>query len=257
MSDRALIGVVHLLPLPGGPVASPGLTTVMERAIADARALAAGGVDGIIVENLGDAPFCRDQVEPFTIAAMALAVAAVADAAPGARIGVNVLRNDARSALAIAAATGAAFIRVNVHIGAMVTDQGIIEGRARDTLIDRRRLGADGVEIVADVMVKHAVPLGSPSLASLARDTWHRGRADVLVVSGSGTGQKTDPEALREGRAAVPDARWWLGSGLTPDNASDYLDADGAIVGTWLHADADLTQPIDARRVEQVRRAFR
>jgi len=252
---RPLIGVVHLLPLPGGPQASPGLEAVLTRAAADARALLAGGADGVIVENLGDAPFEADEVEPFTVAAMTRAVTAVAQAAPELPIGVNVLRNDAQAALAIAAATGARFIRVNVHVGAMVTDQGVIQGRARQTLLARRRLQAD-VGIVADVHVKHAAPLGDMPLVTAARDAWHRGHADALVLSGAGTGLPTDPAQLDEVRAALPDAPLWLGSGLTPDTAARYGAADGAIVGTWLHADADLSRPLDPQRVRAMRTAW-
>ncbi len=124
------IGVVHLPPLPGGPRPSPGLDAVIERAVADAETLARGGADGLVVENLGDAPFAAEQVDPYTIAAMTRAVAAVRVAVPTLELGVNVLRNDAAAALSIAAATDAAFIRINVHIGAMITDQGLIQGQA-------------------------------------------------------------------------------------------------------------------------------
>ncbi len=161
------IGVVHLPPLPGGPRPSPGLDAVIERAVADAETLARGGADGLVVENLGDAPFAAEQVDPYTIAAMTRAVAAVRVAVPTLELGVNVLRNDAAAALSIAAATDASFIRINVHIGAMVTDQGLIQGQARETLLLRRRLAAE-VKIVADVLVKHASPLGSPSLEDAA-----------------------------------------------------------------------------------------
>lgn len=252
---RTLIGVVHLLPLPGGPSPSPGMDAVLDRARHDAAALAEGGVDGIIVENLGDAPFTRDAVEPFTVAAMTRAITTVQAAAPGVPLGVNVLRNDARSAIGIAAATGAAFVRINVHVGVMVTDQGLIEGDARSSLLDRQRLAPD-LGLVVDVHVKHAVPLGGMPLEVAARDAWHRGRADVLVVSGTGTGQPADPDELRRLRDAVPRARLWLGSGVTPANAASYRAADGAIVGTWLHADADLGAPVDADRVRRMRAAW-
>jgi membrane complex biogenesis BtpA family protein len=253
---RPFAGVVHLLPLPGGPAPSPGLDAVLARARDDARTLAAGGADALVVENLGDAPFTGGEVEPFTVAAMALAVAAVRQEAPSLPVGVNVLRNDARAAIAIAAATRAAFVRINVHIGAMVTDQGLIEGRARDTLLDRNRL-APGLALMCDVHVKHAAPLGEQSLTVSARDTWHRGRADALVVSGTGTGQPTDPDRLAAVCDAVPEAPVWLGSGVVPDNAHRFDRAAGAVVGTYLHHDGDLTAPIDVQRVRALREAWR
>ncbi len=252
-SKRTLIGVVHLLPLPGNPSPSPGLGAVLARAREDAQALAQGGVDAIIVENFGDAPFAKDAVSPYTIAAMTRAVEVVQDAAAGVEIGVNVLRNDALAALGIATATGAGFVRINVHIGAMVTDQGVIEGRARDTLLARNAWGGR-VRIVADVAVKHAVPLGPMPLAVAARDTFHRGHAEVLVVTGTGTGAPTAPQDVQEVREAVPQATVWLGSGLTPERASRYAGvAHGAIVGTYFHEDSRIDRPVDPRRVAAMR----
>ncbi|MCB9677019.1 MAG: BtpA/SgcQ family protein [Alphaproteobacteria bacterium] len=246
-------GVVHLLPLPGSP-RGVGLEAVRSRALADAQTLAEGGVDGLIVENFGDAPFARGAVDAFTLAQMTALALDIRRAVPGVRLGINVLRNDARAALAIAAAVGADLIRVNVHTGAMVTDQGIIEGDARTTLLDRARF-APGVQIAADVLVKHAVPLGQPDIADVARDTARRGLADVLIVTGSGTGQAHDPARVRAVKQAVPERPVWVGSGITPETAAT-LEADGAIVGTWLHADGDLSAPLDPTRVRTMAEAL-
>ncbi len=251
---RRLIGVVHLLPLPGAPRPSPGLVAVCARAVADARALADGGVDAIIVENLGDAPFAADQVEPATVAAMTVVALAVRDACHATPLGVNVLRNDAVSALAVGAAVSAAFIRVNVLSGVMVTDQGVIGGRARELLLERNRLGAD-LRIAADVLVKHAVPLGEVDLADAARDLEGRAGADVIIVSGRGTGLPTEPARVRRVRGVVA-APVWIGSGVTSDAPGAAADADGAIVGTALHWDSRLDAPVDPERVRRMRAAL-
>lgn len=247
-----LVGMVHLLPLPGNPRPSPGLGEVLRRAAADAAALAAGGADAIIVENLGDAPFSADRVDPHTIAAMTLAAQTLRGVAPDLPLGINILRNDSRAALAIATATGAEFIRVNVLTGVMVTDQGLIQGEARELLQDRQRLGSR-VRIAADVLVKHAVPLGEPKLEDVARDTALRGGADALIVSGSGTGRPLDPERIARIREVLPQTAVWAGSGVTPQRVPPV---DVAIVGTWLHESADLSRPIDAGRVSEMRAAF-
>ncbi|MBX2796675.1 MAG: BtpA/SgcQ family protein [Myxococcales bacterium] len=249
------VGVVHLPALPGGPHPSQGLDHVLARAEQDAATLREGGADAIIVENFGDAPFHRGTVDPHTVACMTRAVLAVRQAAPELQLGVNVLRNDAAAAIGIAAATKAHFVRINVHVGAMVTDQGVIEGDARNTLLLRRQLEAQA-QIVADVLVKHAVPLGSWSLSSAARDTVHRGRADIVVVTGDGTSRPTHPDDVATVRQAVPGTQVWVGSGLTPDNASTYGSLDGAIVGTWLHQDGDTNQPLDLQRVRAMKAAL-
>ncbi|HEX2834324.1 MAG TPA: BtpA/SgcQ family protein [Thermoanaerobaculia bacterium] len=243
-SRRALFGMVHLDALPGAPHFR-SLDEVIENAVRDARAIAQGGCTGLAIENYGDKPFTRGRVEAETVAAMTRVIVAVTREVP-LPFGVNVLRNDALSALAIAAATGATFIRVNVHTGAMVTDQGIIEGEAYATLRKRATL-APHVLIFADYLVKHATPLGEMS----ANDLRERGLADALIVTGVATGAAADPARLAEIRASV-DAPLLLGSGLTADNASQFRDADAAIVGTSLKTNG----VVDPKRVEAVVRAF-
>jgi membrane complex biogenesis BtpA family protein len=243
-SPRAVFGMIHLHALPGAPLFR-SLDDVLEAALQDARAIRDGGCDGFAIENYGDRPFTRGRVEAETVAAM---VRAISEVTREVRLpfGVNVLRNDALSALAIAAATGAAFIRVNVHTGAAVTDQGIIEGDAYATLRKRAALAPD-VLLFADYLVKHATPLGESS----AKDLRDRGLADALIVTGSETGAAADPARLHALRDL--DAPLLLGSGLTAGNAHEFADADGAIVGTSLKTNG----VVDARRVEAVVRAFK
>jgi membrane complex biogenesis BtpA family protein len=250
-----VVGMVHLPPLPGAPRFDGDLETVVERAVADAESLSAGGVDGLLVENFGDAPFHPDDVPKHTVAAMTRAATAVTDAAD-LPLGVNVLRNDAGAALSVAAAVGAAFVRVNVHAGARVTDQGVVEGRAHETLRLRERLDAD-VGVLADVGVKHSAPLSERSVREELRDVRERGLADAAVVSGSATGEHIGEAALGtaiEAREAVaPETPVLVGSGVTADNAADLLSvADGAIVGTALKEGGETTAPVDKGRVADV-----
>ena len=229
-----LIGMIHLPALPGAPAYEGDLTAVTDAAMADLAALAAGGITAVMVENFHDAPFYPGRVPPETVAAMAVIAGELRRAQPDLHLGINVLRNDAESALAIAGAVGAAFIRVNVHTGAMVTDQGPLKGRAHLTLRRRRDLGLEQVGILADVRVKHAAPLAERDLADEARDLRLRGRADALIVSGAATGSPADAAILRDLRAAIPDCPLLMGSGVTADNLTSYADADGSIVGTSL-----------------------
>lgn len=252
----AFIGVVHLVPLPGSPRYAGSMSAVLEAARYDAAALAEGGAHALIVENFGDAPFFAERVPPETVAAMALALRHVAKAAPALAIGANVLRNDARAALALCATTPASFLRVNVHTGTMVTDQGPVTGRAAETLRERERLAPDA-RLFADVHVKHAQPLAPERLADAARDAHERGLADALIVSGAATGDATSTRALLEVREAVPGARLLVGSGLDEANAAELLGiADGAIVGTALKEGGDVARPVDVERVRRMRALF-
>jgi hypothetical protein len=231
---------------------------VLERAGQEAAILASEGAHGIIVENFGDAPFHPGPVGPETVAAMTLAVGVVMDAVD-VPIGINVLRNDPRSAIAIAAATGAAFVRANVHYGAMVADEGLLQGTAHETLRYRRTLGVhERVKIFADVLVKHAAPLGTDDPAHVARETVLRGLADALIVTGSATGVSASVEEVRTVMKAAPGIRVLVGSGVDEDNAASYLEhADGAIVGTSLKVDVLVSNPVDPERVRRLARRFR
>jgi len=257
---RGLIGVVHLPAMPGDPAhRSGGFAGVLEHARRDAERLAEGGADAVIVENFGSAPFPKGTPEqptpPHQIAAITLAVAACR-AASGLPVGVNVLRNDVRAAIGIAAAAEASFVRVNVHVGAYVTDQGLIEGRAFETLRYRRELGAEAIAILADVRVKHASPLAPVPVAVEVEDCLRRGGADAVVVTGAGTGKPVSPALLEEVRSAAGEGRVLIGSGLDPDRAEALAPlADGAIVGTWLKEGGDVRAPIDPARVRMLRDA--
>ncbi len=255
-SKWPLIGVVHLLPLPGAPRWDGDFTGVVKRALADAAAYRAAGFDGLIVENYGDAPFLPDAVGPETVASLALVAASVAGEA-GLPVGVNVLRNDARAALAVAAAAGARFIRVNVHTGATATDQGILAGRAHETLRERARLRAD-VRILADVLVKHGRPLGPDDPAQAAREAAGRGLADGLLVTGPATGAAPGADRLRAVKAAVPGVPVLLASGLTAENAPALAPlADGGVVGTSVKRGRVTEAPVDPRLARRLVAAVR
>ncbi|MGD1858206.1 MAG: photosystem I biogenesis protein BtpA [Leptolyngbyaceae cyanobacterium] len=253
-TSTPVIGVVHLLPLPPSARWQGSLQTVMERAVREAVALASGGVNGIIVENFFDAPFTKGDVDPAVVSAMTLVVARLQQLVT-VPIGINVLRNDAHSGLAIAACTGAEFIRVNVLTGVMATDQGVIEGDAHRLMRYRRELGTD-VKIFADVLVKHAAPLGAVvtngAMTNAVADTIHRGLADAVIISGSVTGQPPTRQDLTDAKAAAGATPVLVGSGATVDNISKLMHlADGVIVSSSLKRWGQIEQPIDPHRVGQ------
>ncbi len=251
-----LIGVVHLAPTPGSPGYDGNWPAALEAGRADARAYLEGGADALIVENFGDVPFARASVEPECIAAMALALEAVRAEVGELPLGVNVLRNDARAAVGLCATTTASFLRVNVHCGAMVTDQGVIEGEARSTLTARSRLCPEAT-LLADVHVKHASPLGNESLVQAARDTRLRGLADGLILSGTETGTAGDPLHFERVREGLPDTPLFLGSGLDADNAGRFLPwIRGAIVASSLKEGGHRDARVSAEKVRRLRGVF-
>ncbi|MCY4236589.1 MAG: BtpA/SgcQ family protein [Cyanobacteria bacterium MAG CAR2_bin_4] len=253
---RPLIGVIHLPPLPGAPGWGGDMDGVETWALADAQAYASGGATAVLVENFGDHPFFPRQAPPETVAAMGRIATAVVRAV-SLPVGINVLRNDGAAALAVAVASGARFIRVNVLSGAMVTDQGLIQGCAAQLLRQRRLLAADHVAVLADVLVKHALPLAPLPAPMAVQDTLKRGGADGVIVSGDSTGTPVEPEILQQARHAAQGAPVLIGSGFGPATA-DHLGplCDGVIVASALKRDGQLCNPVDPQRVAQLRGRF-
>lgn len=250
LTPNPVIGVVHLLPLPSSPRWQGSLQQVIARAEQEATALASGGVNGIIVENFFDAPFSQAAVDPAVVSAMSLIVHRLQQLVT-VPLGINVLRNDARSALAIAACTRASFIRVNVLTGVMATDQGLIEGCAHDLLRYRRELGSE-VKILADVLVKHARPLNSPNLTAAVQETLERGLADGVILSGWTTGRPPSLEDLELARSAAKQHPVFVGSGASFENIGQLMQAaDGVIVASSLKRRGEIHEPIDPVRVSR------
>ncbi|WP_435147137.1 BtpA/SgcQ family protein [Halobaculum sp. P14] len=255
-TDQAVVGMVHLPALPGAPKFDGSFDELLERARRDARALDAGGVDGVMVENFGDAPFYPDDVPKHVVASMTRAATAVVDEVD-VPVGVNVLRNDGEAAISAAAAAGADYVRVNVHTGARVTDQGVIEGRAHETVRLRDRLDAD-VAIMADHDVKHSAALADDEFtAESMADGVERGLADAVIVSGPGTGAAVDESDLRraaERREAYGlDVPLFVGSGVTAESVGELLRyADGVIVGTALKEGGDVDAAVSTARVREL-----
>ncbi|PKN55074.1 MAG: hypothetical protein CVU56_23245 [Deltaproteobacteria bacterium HGW-Deltaproteobacteria-14] len=253
--DRcALVGMVHVLALPGSPRWGGDMAAVLDAAARDAEALLTGGCDALIVENMHDLPYLRGHVPPETVAAMTLATAQVT--ALGAPTGVQVLAAANREALGVAIAAGASFVRAEAFAYAHVADEGWLDASAGELLRARRAFGVD-VAFWADVKKKHAAHAVTAdlSLADVARGTAFCG-ADALIVTGAETGRAAAPEdVVAAAEAGLPVA---VGSGVSDMNAGVFAErADALIVGSWLKEDGDWRRPVDAARVRRVANAMR
>lgn len=249
----ALVGMIHLRPLPGSPGWGGSLDEVLRAARGDAEALLQGGCDALLVENMGDLPFLRGRVEPETVAAAAICAREVAGL--GAPTGVQLLAGANREALGVALAAGASFVRVEAFAYAHVADEGWLEACAGELLRARRGLAAP-VQVWADVQKKHAAHAVTAdlSLSELARGHAFCG-ADALVVTGRETGAPTAPADVEAARVAgLPVI---VGSGVGPADAGALAArADGLIVGTWLKEQGDWRRPVDPARVRALREAM-
>jgi len=240
--------MLHVPALPGSPQGRLEFNAIVTWVLKDADALASGPVDALLLENFGDAPFYPRRVPPHTVAFMT-AIAREVKREFRLPLGINVLRNDAESAIAIASAVSADFIRVNIHTGARVTDQGIIEGTAHETLRYRKLLGSD-VQILADLDVKHSAPVAPRPLEEEVEEVVSRGGADGVIVTGSATGKQTALADLKTAKRAAGRVPVFAGSGVNVQNIADVLKiADGAIGGTSFKEDGVTTNRVDRARV--------
>ncbi len=209
-------------------------------------------MDGLLIENFGDSPFFPGQVPPLTIAALTAVSVEVRRRFDDVPLGINILRNDGRGALAVAIACGANFIRVNILSGVRVTDQGIIQGKAHLLVRERVRAGADEIQIWADVQVKHSGPLAPRPLQDEVQDTIQRGHADAVIVSGSSTARQASLADLSEVKQAAGPTPVLVGSGVTDANLAEWLSlADGFIVGSSLKEGGIANHPVDRQAVRR------
>jgi len=255
---KPIIGMIHLQALPGSPDYAGNLEAVQEFALRDVDALTQGGVDGIMIENFFDSPFFKDQVGAETIASMTTIITAIRQRTK-LPLGVNVLRNDGISAIAVATACRCQFVRINQMAWASIADQGVIEGKAAQVLRYRRQLDSK-VLIFTDCLTKHAVPFGSQSMEFVALDTWERGGADALIISGVATGKPTDLDDVLAARRGAPHAPLLIGSGMEIGNLDKLLPVvDGVIVGTSFKEGGIVENPVSVSRVRefvQAKKAF-
>ncbi len=258
-TPKPVIGMVHCWPMPGAPgYTGYGLEPIIDHAVQDARALVEGGCDAVIVENMWDIPFrAGPHLQPESIAAHAVVARAVKNAVD-VPLGINLVHNGGVALLGIAVAAGASFIRVCMFTGAGVWDNGTIdEGCAADLMRRRKELHAEHIKILADVDKKHSVRFPGIDLATHIEWTTFFG-ADALIISGRMTGDAPDLDKVRMARKLAGSCPILLGSGTTAANIGAFLEvADGAIVGSSIKEDGDITRPVDPARVREFVQAAR
>jgi len=257
--DKPIIGMVHLIPLPGAPGYNfYGIDAIVEKALADAKALEEGGVDGLMVENMWDHPYyVGEDVPPEEMTAQAV-VAREVIKSTNLPTGINVIHNGGKVTLSIAVASGAKFVRICLLAGARVWDTGEFDhGCAAELLRLRKHLGAEHIKIFADVDKKHSVPF--PGIDLETHILWtKRYLADAIIVTGKLTGWAPELEKVKKVKGFAGDTPVLVGSGTTAANVKDFLKyADGIIVGTDLKKDGVNENPVDLARVKKYMQAVK
>ena len=241
--ENPVIGMVHTLPLPGSENYESSMDEIVKRATEEAITLTENGVDAIMIENMLDVPFAEmlETEQTVALTRVAQAVREVTDVP----LGINAAFNDYRSALAIAHVTNAQFVRIPVFVDTMVYAGGVIHPCAREALQYRKKLGANSIQILADIQVKHAYSLAPAMPIEESAVNALTCGADGVIVTGVGTGSETPMETIEKVKSTVP-IPVFIGSGVNKDNIQEQLSkADGAIVGSSLKPGKDIGKPVD------------
>jgi hypothetical protein len=249
-TQRPLIAMCHLHALPGRPRhdVAAGIDGIVERLARDVAALQDAGVDGLLFCNEHDIPY-QLQVGHEAIAAMAAAIGRLR-AELRLPFGVDLLW-DPRAALAVARATGAAFVR-EVFTGVYESDMGLMAPSLGELAAYRHAIGADGVALFSNLTPEFSRSVSGRPVAERARSAAFLG-VDALLVSGQMAGVSAELDDLREAKDAAPAVPVLANTGVTEENLGRILKvADGVIVGTSLKVDRMIWNPVDPDRARRL-----
>ena len=255
-TEKPVIAMCHLSALPGDPYfnAAEGMPAVVKRASRDLRALQNGGVDAVMFSNEYSLPYMT-RTEPITATAMARVVGELLDQIK-VPFGVNVLW-DPKASIDLAAATGAQFVR-EIFTGVYGSDYGLWDTSCGESVRHRRRVDAQNVRLLFNVVPESASYIGRRTLRDLVRSTVFNARPDGLCVSGLTAGSATSLDDLKAVKAAAGDIPVFVNTGVNNGNAAEQLAiADGAVVGTYLKRDGVFEHEVDEARVARLMESVR
>ena len=253
---KPVIAMVHLGALPGAPLhdGAGGLEALVEGARRDLEALQAAGVDAIMFGNENDRPY-ELKVDTASSATMAYVVGRLASEIR-VPFGVNVLW-DPQATIAVAAATGAAFVR-EIFTGAYASDMGFWTPDAGAAMRYRNRLGRSDLAMLYNVSAEFAHSLDARPVAERARSAVFSSLPDAVLVSGSITGEAARMEDLESVKRALPKTPVLANTGVKHATVADVLRvADGCIVGSALKYDGDTWKTVDPARAAEFMRLAR
>ncbi len=245
-SDQPIIAMCHLPALPGRPRhdRAGGLGRVVDSLAHDLPILHEAGVDGLLFCNEADLPY-ELRVGPEIPAAMAAAIGLLRSEIK-LPFGVNIVW-DPRASLAVARATGAAFVR-EVFTGVYESDLGIMQPDFGTIAAYQAMIGAGDVALFSNITPEFASSLGHRTIAERAQSAAFLG-VDVILISGQITGMSINLDDVRAAKAAAPSTPVLANTGVRAETVADVLAvADGALVGTTLKRDGVTWNPVDRDR---------
>lgn len=255
-AKKPVIAMVHFGALPGAPLydKEAGLDGLLAGVRADLQALQAAGVDAVMFGNENDRPY-EFQVDMASVATMAFVIGQVRHEI-SVPFGVNVLW-DPMATVALAAATGAAFVR-EIFSGAYASDMGFWTPDAGKAMRTRDRLGRSDCAMLYNISAEFAWSLDRRPLADRARSAVFSSIPDAVLVSGQITGEAAAMSDLEAVKRALPDTPVLANTGVKHATVAEVLRvADGVIVGSSLKRDGNTWNPVDPERAVEFMRLAR
>lgn len=249
-TDKPVIGMIHLLPLPGNYAYENNLDYIIERALADAIALKEGGVHGYIIENAGSQPFhIMNKIEIVEIAVISR-IAEILKAKTRLPFGINIASNGVKQALAVAKATGGSFVRATGWVNGYYSSSGFVSPCAPECMDYKKKINAEDIKVFADIKVKngsHAF-IQDKDILTLSKDAFSA-FADAVILTGASTGIMPNQEELELLYSSLS-GPVFIGSGVDINNLKDMLPyGDAFIIGTSFKEHRKMSEPIKLEKV--------
>ena len=249
-NGRFILGMVHCRPLPSTPNFNGDCKLIIDQALQDAKTLKEAGVDGIMIENMGDTPF-GEKLNIAQITALS-AIAGIISREIDLPIGIDAAFNDYETSIALAKIIGGDFVRIPVFVDTVEFYGGIMNPVARDCMYYRKSMRAENIKILADIQVKYTNMLIKDLSIEQSAITAQACGADAIIVTGTHTGSETPIELIQRVKNVV-NIPVIVGSGATNFNIAEQLDiADGAIIGSGLKDGGVITNPINLEKTKQL-----
>lgn len=241
--------MIHVAALPGTPKNSLSIQQITDMVKQEASIYLDCGIDALMIENMHDVPYLKNNVGPEIVASMTT-IAVELRKMTDKPLGIQILAAANIQALAVAQAADFDFIRAEGFVYGHLADEGYIESCAGELLRYRKYLGADGIAIFTDIKKKHSshALTSDISLAETVK-TADYFLSDGIIVTGLSTGEAALVEDVKQARQATL-LPVLIGSGITAKNLNSYWKhADAFIVGSWLKLDGDWKNGVDYNRV--------
>lgn len=246
---KTIVGMIHVPALPGTPNYSKSVLEIVHQVTEEAGIYIDSGIDALMIENMHDVPYLKNNVGPEVVASMT-AVAVELQKLTSKPIGIQILAAANKQALAVAQAAGLNFIRAEGFVYGHLADEGYIDSCAGELLRYRKTIGAETIAVFTDVKKKHSAHslTADVSLADTVK-TAEYFLSDGIIITGSSTGEAALVEEVKLAQQTTK-LPVLVGSGITADNLETYWPyADAFIVGSSLKIDGNWKNPVDPERV--------